>query len=159
MRLLVTGANGFLGGYVVTEAVRRGHHVRALVRPNTDVTKLAWYARDRVEVARADLRSRQGLVEIVRGIDCVIHLAAAKSGDIYAQYAGTVVATENLLSAMNEVAMHRMVAISSLSVYDYLNLRSFSRLDEDSPLETTAFDRDEYAHTKLIQERLIREHA
>jgi nucleoside-diphosphate-sugar epimerase len=159
MKLLITGANGFLGRYVVTEAVRRGHSVRALVRPSTDVTKLEWYARDRVEVARADLRSRRGLADVVRGVDCVLHLAAAKSGDLYAQYAGTVVATENLLAAMTEAGVRRIVLVSSFSVYDYLKLHDFSLLDENSPVEEDAFDRDEYAQTKLVQERLVREHA
>jgi nucleoside-diphosphate-sugar epimerase len=159
MKLLITGANGFLGRHVMTEAVRRGHWVRALVRPSTDVTKLEWYARDRVEVARGDLRSRQGLSDVVRGVDCVLHLAAAKSGDLYAQYAGTIVATENLLAAMTDAGLHRIVLASSFAVYDYLKLHDFSLLDENSLLEESGFDRDEYAHTKLVQERLVREHA
>lgn len=159
MKLLITGASGFLGRYVVTEAVRRGHSVRALVRPGTDEMRLEWYARDRVEVARGDLRSRRGLAELVRGVDCVLHLAAAKSGDLYAQYAGTVVATENLLAAMTEAAVHRIVLVSSFAVYDYMRLHDFSLLDENSPLEADAFDRDEYAHTKLVQEQLVRAHA
>ena len=159
MRLLITGANGFLGEQVVAEAARRGHEVRALVRPTTDVTQLDWYADNRVKVTRADLRSRHGLTEILRGVDCVVHLAAAKSGDMYSQYAGTVVATENLLSAMGEAGVRRIVGISSFAVYDYLRIPHFAVLDEDSPIESDAFDRDEYAHTKLVQERLIREHA
>jgi nucleoside-diphosphate-sugar epimerase len=78
---------------------------------------------------------------------------------MYAQYAGTVVATENLLAAMNEASVRRIVLVSSFSVYDYMKIRSFSVLDEESPVERDAFARDEYAHTKLMQERLVREHA
>jgi 2-alkyl-3-oxoalkanoate reductase len=159
MKLLVTGAGGFFGQSVVTEAVRRGHNVRAVLLPAASDVKMEWYARDRIEVVRADLRSRRGLVDVVQGVDCVLHLAACKRGDIYTQYAGTVVATENLLAAMTEAGVHRIVAISSLSVYDAMKMRVFSTLDENSPLETDAFDRDEYAHTKLVQERLIRDHA
>jgi nucleoside-diphosphate-sugar epimerase len=159
MDLVVTGANGFLGQYVVAEALRRGHAVRAIVRPTTDVSQLEWARHERVEIARADLRSRAGLVEVVRGVDAVLHLAAAKSGDMYAQYAGTVVATENLLAAMTEAGVRHIVSISSLSVYNYSKLRTFSVVTEDSPLEQDAFDRDEYAHTKLVQERLVRDHA
>ena len=159
MKLLVTGANGFLGSYVVAEAIRRGHHVRAAVRPTTDITTLEWHDSSQVEVVRVDLRSRAGLVDAVRGVDSVIHLAAAKAGDMYSQYAGTVVATENLLAAMTEAAVRKLVAISSFSVYDYLNASPLAALDEESPLETDAFDRDAYAHTKLVQERLVREHA
>jgi len=159
MKLLVTGANGFLGRYVVAEALRRGHAVRAVVRPKAEVSGIEWAHHARLEMVRADLRSRVGLEKIVGGVDTVLHLAAAKSGDIYAQYAGTVIATENLLRAMTETNVRHIVSISSLSVYDYLRLRTFAVLDEDSPLENDAFDRDEYAHTKLIQERLVRDHA
>ncbi len=75
-------------------------------------------------IVQADLRSRRGLTEAVTGHDAVLHLAAAKSGDLYAQYAGTVVATENLLAAMTEAGVRRIVLVSSLSVYDYLKLRA-----------------------------------
>ena len=92
-------------------------------------------------------------------MDAVLHLAAAKSGDLYAQYAGTVVATENLLGAMDEARVRRIVLVSSFSVYDYMKIRSFAVLDETSPVERDAFERDEYAHTKLVQERLVRDHA
>ena len=58
---------------------------------------------------RADLRSRNGLIDAVRGVDCVLHLAASKSGDIYAQLGGTVVATENLLWAMEQAGVKSIV--------------------------------------------------
>src|SRR6185437_12765778 len=158
MKLLVTGANGFLGRYVVAEALRHGHAVTVLVR-STETPKVGWAGHPNVKMVQADLRSRRGLAEAVADVDCVLHLAAAKSGDMYAQYAGTVVATENLLAAMTDAGVRRIVAISSFSVYDYLKIRSFSVLSEDSPIETDAFNRDEYAHTKVVQERLVREHA
>src|SRR5882672_273429 len=155
MNVLVTGATGFLGRHVVAEALSRGHTVRAVVRPTSDANQL-----DRaVECVRVDLRSPRGLVESCRGVDAVIHCAAAKSGDFYAQFAGTVLATENLLKAMKEAGVKHIVAISSLSVYDYKNLWSFQRLDELSPLELNPQERDEYAQTKLLQENLVKETA
>src|SRR5690348_979948 len=159
MKLLVTGANGFLGHYVVAEALRRGHSVRAMVRSTADAVRHGWDREPNVEVVTADLRRRKGLAGAVAGVDAVLHLAAAKSGDLYAQYAGTVVATENLLSAMDEARVRRIVLVSSFSVYDYMKIRSFAVLDETSPVERNAFERDEYAHTKLVQERLVRDHA
>src|SRR5687767_6540494 len=100
MRMLVTGAAGFLGQHVVAEALSRGHQVRAVVRPVCGVEGLPWARHPDVEFARTDLRSRKGLVETLDGVDVVVHAAAAKSGDLYAQMAGTVVGTENLLWAM-----------------------------------------------------------
>src|SRR5687768_2744474 len=159
MKLLVTGANGFLGRHVVAEALLRGHAVRAMVRSVKDAARNGWVGRPNVEWVQADLRSRRGLVDAVAGCDAVLHLAAAKSGDIYAQYAGTVVATENLLAAMTEAGVRRIVAISSMAVYDYLHMKSGTVVDEDSPLDVECVDRDEYAQTKLVQENLVRDHA
>ena len=158
MKFLITGAGGFLGRYVVAEALHRGHAVRAMLRSSGKDDQLAWINDPHVEIVRADLRSRRGLTEAIKGVDAVLHLAAAKSGDMYAQYACTVVATENLLSAMDEAGVRKIVLVSSFSVYAYQKIRGYSVLDEDSPVEEDAFERDEYAHTKLVQERLVREH-
>ena len=157
MKLFVTGATGFLGRYTVAEALRRGHAVRAVARAGGDAARYGWDGD--VELVRVDLRSRKGLVDSLRGVDCVLHLAAAKTGDVYEQYAGTVVATENLLWAMGEADVKRLVHVSTFSVYDSMKIRSWSVLDENSPIERDALDRDGYAHTKLVQEHLVREHA
>jgi nucleoside-diphosphate-sugar epimerase len=157
MMLLITGASGFLGQYVVAEALRRGHQVRAVVRPAADEASIPWHTHPNVELVRLDLRQRQGLVEALQGVNTVIHLAAAKSGDFYTQFAGTVVATENLLNAMTEANVLRLVAISTFSVYDYLHIRAGQMIDEESPIDRTPIHRDEYAQTKLIQEQLVRD--
>ena len=156
MKILVTGASGFLGREIVTAALARGHQVRALVRPASDVRKLPWYDHAAVALVRVDLRSRHGLVDAVRGVDAVVHAAAAKTGDLYAQLAGTVVATENLIAAMHEAGVQRIVGVSTFALYDYARIWSHATLDERSPIiPDTAFGRDEYAQTKLIQEQLL----
>jgi len=158
MKLLVTGASGFLGRHVVSAALSRGHEVRAAVRTSRDTQQLYWASDSRVELARIDLRSRRGLVEALAGIDAVIHTAAAKSGDLFAQLAGTVLATENLIAAMNEAGVNRIVGVSSFSVYDYTRLWAHSKLDESAKVICeNAFTRDDYAQTKLLQEQLILE--
>jgi 2-alkyl-3-oxoalkanoate reductase len=157
VKLLITGAGGFLGKYVVAEAVARGHEIRALVRPTAKEIPEAWQAESKVEVVRADLRSASGLERLVDQIDTVIHLAAAKSGDLYEQFGGTVIATENLLSALKQKGTRRLVVTSSFSVYEYLRRWSWGRMDENSPLAVQAHLRDEYSQTKLQQERLVQE--
>jgi len=159
MKLLITGANGFLGNYVVGEALRRGHTVRALIRPATDASKLAWSADQRVEIVRGDLGAREGLADVVRGVDCVVHLAAAKTGDASLQYQGTVITTENLLDAMTEAGIRRLIAVSSFSVYDFVRASPDAAVDEQSPVETDGVERDAYAQAKLVQEQLIRDRA
>ena len=50
MKVLVTGANGFLGRHVVEALARAGHSVRALVRPAASTSQLGWG--DKIEVVR-----------------------------------------------------------------------------------------------------------
>ena len=159
MRFLVTGAGGFLGRYVVAEAVRRGHEVHAMIRPAADAGKLPWHNDPAVKLVRADLRRRTGLVDAVKYADAVLHLAAAVGGDLYPQLTGTVVTTENLLEAMCEAGVKRIVAISSFSVYAYMDKRSHTVLKETSPIEKRLDERDDYCLTKVMQENLVREYA
>jgi 2-alkyl-3-oxoalkanoate reductase len=156
MKILITGASGFLGQYVVAQALRQGYQVAAVVRPQTKAASLPWHEHPNLDLVRLDLRQSRGIVEALTGIDAVIHLAAAKAGDFYAQFAGTVIATENLLTAMPQANVTRLIAISTFSVYDYLKLRSGQWLDETSPIEAKPKNRDEYAQTKLLQEALYR---
>ncbi len=155
LRLYVTGATGFLGTQVVGVARARGHEVVAVVRPASPTPDLG----TGVSTARVDLRSREGLAESLAGVDSVIHLAAAKSGDFSHQFVGTVVATENLLEAMAVAGVEQLVGISTFSVYDYRAIPAGSLLDETSPIDTEPAGRDEYARTKLVQEELYRRFA
>lgn len=160
MRLYITGATGFVGRTVVAEALGRGHEVVAVVRPASSRSLVdSAPAGAPVREARVDLRSSDGLVESLRGVDSVIHLAAAKSGDFSTQFAGTVVATENLLAAMRAAGVGQLVAISTFSVYDYLAIPAGALLTEECPLDDDPARRDDYARTKLIQEKLYREFA
>ncbi len=157
MKILVTGATGFLGRYVVAELLRHAHQVRVVVRSAPDKTRFSWHSHPAVEWVSLDLEKSDGLVAALQGIDAVIHLAAAKGGDFQMQLTSTVTATENLLHAMKLAGVMRLVVISTFSVYDYLHLQPGSTIDENSPIEPRPIDRDGYAQTKLIQEQRVRE--
>jgi UDP-glucose 4-epimerase len=154
MRVLVTGASGFLGRHVVTEFLRRGHLVRALVRPTARLDDRDWSGR--VEVVRADLRVAHDLLAALAEVDVLVHLAAAVIGSEDTQFAATVVGTERLLNAMALSQTRRLVLASSLSVYDWSAIREM--LTEESPLETGTglYERDGYAVAKIWQERVVR---
>ncbi|MDH4277605.1 MAG: NAD-dependent epimerase/dehydratase family protein, partial [Acidimicrobiia bacterium] len=88
MKLYITGATGFVGRSVVTEALGRGHEVVAVVRPASRRSLVDDApAGAPLTEARVDLRSPDALVESLRGVESVVHLAAAKSGDFYTQFA------------------------------------------------------------------------
>lgn len=75
MRALVTGANGFLGSWLVRTLLASGHAVRALVRPGSDAGALSGLP---VEEVRGDVTAPEGLPAAVRGCDVVLHLAGIR---------------------------------------------------------------------------------
>ncbi len=157
MKVLVTGANGFLGRHVVGALLARGIEVRAMVRPSTHLEPIGWPSS--VEVFRADLRTSRELGRAFEGVDVLVHLAAVVSGGDDAQFAGTVAGTERLLDAMAISACRRIVLCSSFSVYDYSSARRV--LNENSPLHQApaVYDRDGYTIAKWWQERVTRRYA
>lgn len=155
LKVLVTGANGFLGRHVVAEFLRRGHSVRAMVRPaaKVDPQRVGW-GEGHVELFRADLRAARDLPAAFEGVDALVHLAAAVTGGEEVQFAASVVGTEKLLAAMASSQCRRLVLASSFSVYDWSQIRG--SLTEDSPLEADLYDRDGYAVAKYWQEKVAR---
>jgi len=156
MRILVTGASGFVGRHTVDALLRRGLRVRAMVRPSTDISPLAWRDHADVELARVDLFD--DLAPLFDGVDAVIHLAARMRGTPQQQRRVTVEGTQRLLDAMADSSTRRLVHVSSVSVYDFDACGD--RLDEHAPLfDPATSPRDGYAISKLRQERCVRDFA
>jgi len=153
VKVLVTGAGGFLGRHVVDRLLQRGHQVRAIVRPASPVP--TW--RNSVDVVRADLRLDDGLSSTFDQIDAVLHLASATSGNEDVQFSSTVVATETFLRAMAKSSVRRLVHVSSLVVYDWARTKSI--LDEKTPLLDNPYDMGGYTIAKIWQERVVAEFA
>jgi farnesol dehydrogenase len=73
MRVVVTGATGYLGGRLCAALAGAGHAVRALVRPSSNVSGLP---RD-VELAYGDVTDAESVAAAFDGCDVVFHVAAA----------------------------------------------------------------------------------
>ena len=155
MRLLVTGASGFLGRSVVRFAIAQGHDVVALVRPTANVEALGWPKS--VRIVRGDLRQRGEWSKELAQVEAIAHLAAAPTGDLPTQLSGTVIATENLLNSLPMRSIRRFLHVSSFSVYDYSAVGWGGALTETTPLERMPEKRDAYTITKLLQEKLVSE--
>lgn len=113
MRVLVTGASGFLGSHLVRELEARGHAVRALVRPGR--TALALDGFD-VERAEGDLADEAALRRALRGCEGLVHAAASRAlwrrrGE--EQRATNVEGTARLLRAAQAADVRRVVHVSS----------------------------------------------
>lgn len=150
MRVLVSGAGGFLGRYVVERLLQRGHNVRAIIRPAS--TEPAWTGK--VDIFRADLRVHDALTSAFADIDAVIHMAAATSGGEETQFASSVVATERFLDAMAGGSVKRLIHVSSLVVYDWSAVKA--TMDEETPLIKNFYDMGAYTVAKVWQERVVK---
>jgi UDP-glucose 4-epimerase len=115
MRALVTGATGFIGGYVIDRLVREGCAATALVFPGTmhDLSH-----RGKVRPVVGTLNDKGALAQATRNIDVVYHLAgliwAKSASDLRAV---NVTGTANLLAACVANGVGRFVFVSSASVY------------------------------------------
>ena len=146
MKVLVTGAGGFIGARVIDRLVAGGDEVRALALPNEAI------AAD-VEIARADLRADAGLVEAARGCDAVIHLAARVGdwGDELEYYDVNTEGTRRLARAAVAAGVRRLVLVSSVTIYGaHINRRA---CDEDvEPVDPASA----YSRSKVAAERVAR---
>ena len=115
IRVAVTGASGFLGGYLVEAMLERGWEVVAVVR---DTTRAETLIRSGVRVCQADLRERQALASAFAGVDVVIANAALvvpKAGEDF--FETNVAGTENVCRAAAAMGVRRLLLVSSVSVY------------------------------------------
>jgi len=72
MKILVTGATGYIGGRLVPKLLERGHSIRVAVRDPSRIARRPW--RDAVEVVQVDLARGAGLTAAVDGIDAAYYL-------------------------------------------------------------------------------------
>jgi dihydroflavonol-4-reductase len=77
--VLVTGGSGFLGAYIISELVEKGHAVRAIHRNGQIPFFLPAGIADKVEWVRCDIRDPIGLEEAMAGVDAVVHAAGKVS--------------------------------------------------------------------------------
>ncbi|MDH6125842.1 NAD-dependent epimerase/dehydratase family protein [Kitasatospora sp. GP82] len=153
VRVLVTGASGFLGGHLAEGALRAGHEVRALVRPTSDVTRLRGIPG--LTLAYGDLGDSESLHRAVEGVD-VVHHSAARVVDFgtRAQFtAENVEGTARLLAAARSAGSHRFVFISSPSALMGPDDGDRLGIDEDTPYPDRWLNL--YSETKAAAEQLV----
>src|SRR5438876_604180 len=119
MKVLVTGAAGFLGGHLVDMLIERGDDVRAMVRPTEDVSYLSTLAG--VEIVHGDLTNEASLKQAVQGVQRVYNVAA-KTGPWGAESvyrAVNVWGVADLIKAAMDAGVQRIVHTSSITVYGH----------------------------------------
>jgi nucleoside-diphosphate-sugar epimerase len=147
--IFITGATGLVGGHAAEEALKRGHRVRALVRPTSDTRWLDHWGVERIV---GDLENPEALRAGADGADWVFN-CAAKVGDW-----GTldefrrlnVEALRQLLDAASDARVDRLVHVSSLGVYEG---RDHHGTDETVPPAANSLDA--YTRSKSEAEALV----
>lgn len=149
MRVLVTGASGFLGGHVAELFSGRGDSVRALVRKTSNTKHLAKLKN--VELFEGSVEQVERVREAVDGVDAIVHCAGivkAKSTDEF--FAVNTGGTSNLVEAARRLGskLRRFVHVSSLEACGPSPDGGPVRPDQENPV--TGYGRSKLAAEKVV---------
>jgi nucleoside-diphosphate-sugar epimerase len=154
MDILITGGNGFVGRHLIEALQERGDSIRVLASSNGNTT---WLEERNVTIFRGDVRSPETLTAPMHGADAVVHLVAEtrKWGSMQDSYAVNVTGVKNVCLAALEAGVHRLVHISTFTIYKMMVGRAVTEDDLLAPLN------EPYSLTKaqgdMLVQRLIRE--
>lgn len=156
-KIIVTGADGFIGSHLVEELVKKGYWVKAFVLYNSFNT-WGWLdtvdksIMDSVEIFQGDIRDPHGVRSAMQGMDAVFHLAALiaipfsyHSPDAYVDT--NIKGTLNVLQAARELGYIRTLVTSTSEVY---GTAQYVPIDEKHPFQ----GQSPYSATKIGADRL-----
>ena len=156
-RILITGADGFIGSHLTEALVREGYNVRAFVLYNS-FNSWGWLdqcaddVRGKFEVFPGDIRDPHGVKEAMTGCDIVLHLAALiaipysyHSPDTYVDT--NIKGTLNVLQAARDIGVSRVIHTSTSEVYGTAQVVPIT---EDHPLQ----GQSPYSATKIAADQL-----
>lgn len=156
-KILVTGADGFIGSHLVETLVKDGYDTRAFVQYNS-LNSWGWLDHPlpeiagKFEVVAGDIRDPHGVQNAMEGCTTVMHLAALiaipfsyHSPDSYV--ATNMTGTLNVLQAARRLGTQRVVCTSTSEVY---GTAQFVPITEDHPLNAQS----PYAATKIASDQL-----
>jgi NAD dependent epimerase/dehydratase len=141
-KILITGADGFIGSHLTEELVRKGYSVRAFVFYNS-FNSWGWLDHCDPEIKKSfnvfagDIRDPHGVKEAMKGCNVVLHLAALiaipysyHSPDTYVDT--NIKGTLNVVQAARELGLEKIVHTSTSEVY---GTARFVPITEEHPLQ------------------------
>jgi dTDP-glucose 4,6-dehydratase len=157
MKVLVTGADGFIGSHLVDTLQKAGVKVRAFVYYNS-FNSWGWldtFSKEKlskIEVFSGDVRDPNGVKKAMEGVDVVFHLAALigipfsyHSPDCYVDT--NIKGTLNILQAARELKISRLLVTSTSEVY---GSALYVPIDESHPLQ----GQSPYSATKIAADKI-----
>lgn len=156
-KILITGADGFIGSHLTELLVKSGYEVRAFVFYNSFnswgwLDTLSSEIMDGIEIFSGDIRDPNGVREAMKGCDAVFHLAALiaipfsyHSPDAYVDT--NIKGTLNVLQAARLLETNRVLVTSTSEVY---GTAQYVPIDELHPFQ----GQSPYSATKIAADRL-----
>ena len=157
MKILVTGAEGFIGSHLVERLVKSNHKVKAFVLYNS-FNSLGWLdtldkkIKKKIDFIVGDIRDENSMKESIKGCDVVINLAALigipysyKSPRSY--YDTNVIGTLNILQASKDLKVKKIIHTSTSEVY---GTPIYTPIDERHPINSQS----PYASSKVAADQL-----
>jgi dTDP-glucose 4,6-dehydratase len=157
-KILVTGADGFIGSHLVEQLVRQGHDVRAFVLYNS-FNSWGWLDSSAPDVAgqfdvfSGDIRDPHGVRAAMQGCDVVLHLAALigipysyHSPDTYVDT--NIKGTLNVLQAGRDLGVDQVIHTSTSEVYgsaQFVPITELHPLEGQSPYSASKIGADQMA--------------
>lgn len=152
MRVMITGATGFIGFHTARALLEAGHELSLLVR-NVDKMQ-GLFGEGRIKYfTRGDITDEGQVRAAMKDCDAVIHVAAlvsTQAGDAQRVYQTNVTGTRNVIGGAVELGVERIIHVSSVTA---LFNPSASILSEDSPVGTGAKG---YGRSKVACEEYVR---
>ncbi|MGF7056653.1 NAD-dependent 4,6-dehydratase LegB [Brassicibacter mesophilus] len=156
-KILITGADGFIGSHLTEELVRIGYSVRAFVCYNS-LNSWGWLdysplsIKNNVEIFHGDIRDTYRVREAMKGCDVVFHLAALVSIPYSYHSPNTYIETNvkgtlNILQAARELEVEKIIHTSTSEVY---GTAQYVPIPEEHPLQ----GQSPYAASKIGADQL-----
>jgi NAD dependent epimerase/dehydratase len=159
-KILLTGADGFIGSHLTELLVRQGYNVRAFVMYNSFnswgwLDQCAPEVKGNFEVFSGDIRDPHGVKEAMQGCNKVLHLAALiaipysyHSPDTYVDT--NIKGTLNILQAARQLGVERVIHTSTSEVYGsarFVPITEAHPLQGQSPYSATKIAADQLAYS------------
>lgn len=156
MKVLVTGATGFLGTHLVERLAKAGHRVRALSRTAAPLLTMQGAAGSAVEYVKADLNDREAVRKALDGVEAIYHLAGLvsfKPEDGRKMYALHVDCTRELLRDVHALGTKpRFILASTSGAIAVSKEERIGTEDDTYPIEIVG--RWPYYLSKIYEEKL-----
>jgi nucleoside-diphosphate-sugar epimerase len=132
-RVLVTGANGFIGSHLVRKFISEGHDVSGLVRTTSDLSLID---NTNLSLVYGDITDRSSLAKSLEGADILIHNAGLASdwGSLAAFRQVNVEGTKNVAKVAAECGVRRIVYMSTAAVHGFNHTAPVCENDPVNPV-------------------------